>query len=471
MLSLLKNSFGALLLLSLVSACSKDLPPTQETNAPGVEDMAPSTNLFENGAILGKLNPSTRNGGWANFLGPNQDNRIADPGNLNFSALKEPKILWEANLTGGYSAVAIAQGRAITMTYENGHEVIIAFDAATGELLWKNGYILHYGSHFGKGSVFMTRPDVAPHPQLGPRATPTIVGDKVYTIGAGGTLLCLSVENGKILWRKELLEMAGGIVEPEELTKRMGNKQGPPFGYCNSPVVRDGRLFIVPGGGRNNSLAALDAESGETLWLRHSFPYSYSTPLPIVLKGEDQILFFQGSGPVGVDPASGDIKWRYEWLSQENQNTATPVLQKEKLFLSSGYGKGGALIDLKNPDSAEKLWETNKMALHYAPAVYQDGQLIGFHDNILKAIDFETGKDRWAMRGFAKGWVTLVGEHLIVLSGDGKIAIAKAGKKYEEVSSTQLPKELYPIFTGPALADGILYVRSETKLLAIDLRK
>jgi len=336
-----------------------------------------------------------------------------------------------------------------TLVQEDNQEAAVCWDADTGMELWRFRYPCA-GLAFDHGD--------------GPRATPAVDGDRAYFLGAGGALHCLDAADGRMLWHRNL---AGEIGGPGASGKR------PNWGYACSPLVEDDRIFTVTGGTAKNAIAAFDKHTGELLWKAHDDPPSYSSPIAITIDGTRQVVFFTGRGLVGLAPEDGTALWHYPWETNDNCNIATPIASGNYLFLSSGYDRGCALLEICHDGSgwtAGLVYAHKRMRNHIATSVLHQEHLYGFDNAVLACMEFRTGKVRWKQRGFGKGSLLIAGGHLIILGENGKLALAEASPdEYREMASFQvLPGQCW---TLPALADGRLYVRDQQQVLCLDLRK
>src|SRR5207244_5488108 len=157
------------------------------------------------------------------------------------------------------------------------------------------------------------------------RATPTIDGDRVYVLGAGGIFQCLNISDGALLWRHDL---------PAEFGEMPASPNY--WGHCCSPLV-EGRFVIVETRGQRGDVAAFDKRTGELVWKALSDPAGFSSPIAVTLAGVRQLVFFTGAGLVGLSPDDGEALWRYPWQTNDECNIATPVAADRYLFISSGY--------------------------------------------------------------------------------------------------------------------------------------
>ncbi len=381
---------------------------------------------------------------WPHWRGPQYDGISRETGLLQKWPEGGPKILWQTDLPGGYSSVAIAQGRLFTQTKDNKEEIVLCLDADTGKKLWDFRYECDYDQHPSMDERFKS----------GPRATPTVDGDFVYTIGTTGQMFCLEARTGKKVWERDLLKLA--------------DRTCPEFGYCNSALIVGDLLFVHPGGSKGNSLAALKKKDGSVAWQALDDPIGYATPVPIEFNGQAQIIYFTANGLVAVTPADGKPLWRYEWKTDFDLNVATPIHSNGQVFISSNYGKGCALVRLKGKGDPEESWKNLMMQNWFSTSVLHEGHIYGFSNDRLRCVEFATGKRTWDQTGFGRGSLLIADGMLIILSERGELALAEANSK--EFKEKARWKALDgTCWTVPVLAHGKLYLRNQKKLLAVEM--
>lgn len=388
---------------------------------------------------------------WPHFRGPRFDGISRETGLLKSWPPNGPRQLWKVDLTGGFSSVAVAGGRVFTQTREESQEVVLGLDAATGKELWRHRYPADYGaapSFTGGGR---------PQSRTGPRATPVVDGDRLYTLGATGILLCLEAQTGKPVWQQNLCTIAGRDV--------------PSHGFSGSPLVIGDRIYVNPGGKAGKSLAALDKKDGRIVWQALDDAIGYSTPLWVEAGDRSHVIFFTGLGAVGVAPKDGRLLWRYPWKTQYDLNIATPIYADGKIFISSNYGAGGALFRPVEQGEPETLWKKLTMQNHFSTSVLYEGHLYGFSETRLRCVDFQTGEVKWDKIGLGRGSLVVADGHLIALGEGGELILAAATpSEYREVSRCQIFPAQTLTWTVPVVSGGRLFVRHENALVALDLR-
>jgi outer membrane protein assembly factor BamB len=357
--------------------------------------------------------------------------------------------LWSRDLGEGYSAIVVESGRLYTMQRKGDEEVVVCLDAATGETIWETPY----AASPAEGHVHQFG--------AGPRATPLVAGDSVYTIGVSGRLNALEKQTGKIVWSQDLWGSELG-----------GNKLD--HGYSSSPIdYKDTIIALV--GGKDASIVAFDKKSGKAAWKATGFENSYSTPRVLDVDGEQQLVTFMAEHLVGVDPDDGKVLWQYPHTNTWKQNISMPVMaDANTLLLSSpeAGAKGLRLTHEEGKTKVEEIWSTRKIQFYHVTTVRDGDWVYGStgtrEPTFMAAINIKTGEIAWRERGFAKANCVMADGRLIILDEDGNLALAQASPKGLSVlSRTQLFDEV--AWTVPTVVGRTLYVRDKSKILALDL--
>jgi outer membrane protein assembly factor BamB len=381
---------------------------------------------------------------WSQWLGPDR-NAVSNERGLNLDwKKKKPKLLWKVPLGSGFSGMSLVGNRLYTMMSENKREFATAHDATTGKELWRRDV----GPLFedGQGGD-------------GPRTTPTLVGNSAYVMGGHGMVMALDSANGAVRWQKSLVNDFGGKV--------------PTWGYSTSPLVQDGTVFLEAGGALGHALIALNATDGSLRWNVGEYKAGYSSPTPITINGQKQVVYFTAREFVSVDPATGKVLWFYPWKTSYDVSAATPVfVPPDKLLISSGYGTGAAMFRIKpgsGPYVLKELWRSKYMQNKMATSVIHKNHIYGFDDFDLACIDANTGKRTWKQESFGRGTLLLVEGHLVVLGENCKLALLEANPK-RVVIKEEIQLDGDRCWTIPSLSNGVLYVRDLKQMMAFDLR-
>jgi hypothetical protein len=381
---------------------------------------------------------------WPNWRGPHHDGISRETGLAKSWPAGGPKVLWQIDLTGGYCSVVVARDRLFTQTKDKNEDLVLCIDARTGKKLWEYRYPCDYAQYPSLDKRFLT----------GPKATPTVDGDRVCALGNTGLLHCLDVRTGKRIWQRDLLQLA--------------DRPCPEYGYCNSPLVVGDLLFVHPGGSKGNSIAALHKQDGRIAWRALDDRIGWATPVFIEVAGVPQVVYFTGQSAIGVRPADGTLLWRFDWKTTFDINAATPIYSDGHLFLSSNYGSGGVLLRLKAKGAPEVVWKSLAMQNHFSTSVLYQGHLYGFSTDRLRCVEFKTGKVKWDKSDLGKGSLLIADGHLIVLGEHGTLVLAEATPAgYVEKARWQALDGI--CWSVPVLAHGKLYVRNEKRLRTLDL--
>lgn len=394
--------------------------------------------------LLGSLRAGADD--WPYWRGLHRDGISRETGLLKTWPEAGPKVLWKRAVPGGYSSFAVAQGRLYTMTEDRKEEIVLCLDAASGEPIWEHRYPADYDQHPGLDQRFKS----------GPRSTPIVEGGRVYAVGTTGIMHCLDAKQGSVVWKVDLLSL--------------GQRKIPEFGYSNSPLIVGDRVFVHPGGPGGNSLAALDKRTGKVLWKAHDDPIGYSSPIRVQFEGQEQLIHFTGEGITAVKPEDGSPLWRFAWKTAYDLNVATPIYHQGQLFLSSNYGRGAALLKLK-PGGVDEVYRTANMQNHFSTSVLYQGHLYGFSNDRLRCVDWATGEVKWDQRGLGRGSLLLADGHLFALGDKGDLVLAEATPTAYVQKGQVKALQASPCWTGPVLANGRLYVRNETEIVAFDVVK
>jgi outer membrane protein assembly factor BamB len=377
-----------------------------------------------------------------------------------------PKLLWKADdlgvsksLGGGYSSPVVVGGNVYIQDYHDGNERIVCLDAETGKFKWEISFPANYAG---------TDPTYA----IGPRATPSIDGESIYTVSGAGTLFCIEKKADKqatIKWQHELLKEFDGSL--------------PHWGVACSPLL-EGELVIAIAGGKKGSVVAFDKHTGEERWHAGKNPAGYSSPVAATIGGQRVIFALTGDALLAIRPGDGKVTAEYDWKTDHYGNIATPLVVDEYVFISAAYQKGSALLRAEAKGDEVRLVQVyarlgRAFQNHHSTSVFKDRHLFGFDGMIggarLKCVDFETGKvkEDWEATSMrpGSGTILLADKHLIIQTENGELCLVEANPE-----EFHLVARMKGVLSGknnwatPALVDGRLYLRDEQKVLCYDVR-
>jgi len=388
-------------------------------------------------------------GSWTQWGGPTMEFRADSTGLKSEWPTEGPKELWARDLGDGYSAVLIENGRAYTMYREGDDEIVVCLDATTGKTIWQHAYAATpregHVHQFGDG----------------PRATPLISGNLLFTIGVAGHMHALDKKAGQVVWSHALWDEFQGTVLDH--------------GYSSSPVTyKDSVLVLV--GGPGNSVIAFRQKDGAVKWKAHDFKNSYSTPRVLAVDGEEQLVAFMAEEAIGLDPDDGRLRWRFPHQNQWGQNVSMPVMADQHHMLISSPEAGAKGLKLTNVEGGEtkveELWTTRKIQFYHVNTVRDGDWVYGSTGTMgpafLASINIKTGEIGWRERDFAKANCVLADGKLYVLDEDGNLGVTTATPQDLVVHSKV--KFLDGVaWTVPTIAGTTMYVRDQKKLRAVSL--
>jgi hypothetical protein len=276
-----------------------------------------------------------------------------------------------------------------------------------------------------------------------------------------GDLACLRAADGTVVWQKNILKEFGG--------------RNISWLISESPLV-DGSVVVVTPGGRGAGMAALDKMTGKTVWVSKdlSDDAGYASPIVADVGGVRTIMTFTADAGVGVRASDGKLMWRNTSAANGTANIATPVYSDGRVFFTSSYGTGAALIGLKasgNEVRAQEIYFTRDMKNHHGGVVLVNGYIYGFNDSILTCLEFNSGKMVWRDRSVGKGAVTFADGHLYILSENNVVGLVEATPAaYREKGRFSIADQGWPSWAHPVVSGGRLYIRNQGTLTSYDVR-
>jgi outer membrane protein assembly factor BamB len=396
------------------------------------------------------LAATSRAADWPQFRGPHRDNVSKDTGLLQSWPKDGPPLAWKVQgLGGGYSSLSIAGDRIYTLGNKGNVSHVVALERESGKIVWS--------AEIGKAGG-----------NLG--CTPTVEDGRVYALGQEGDLVCLEAKDGQRVWHRHLLKEFGGVYGG--------------WHYCESPLV-DGDQVIVTPGGKAATMIALDKRTGKTVWqcaipLEHT-EAGYSSVVVAKVGGVKHYVQLLNGGVVGVG-TDGRYLWKYEKLGPNTANIPTPIVLKDQVLAVAGYGKGGALLQLKangkNVTATEVYFKRELTNKHGGVVVVGD-YVYGDTDDQGRPFcaEVKTGKVLWKRdrnegKGGGSASLTYADGRLYIHYDNGVAALVEASAKgYKEVGSFKVPKTQGPAWAHPLVVAGRLYLREGDMLYCYDVRE
>ncbi|MBI3408563.1 MAG: PQQ-like beta-propeller repeat protein [Planctomycetes bacterium] len=430
---------------------------------------------------------------WPQWLGPKRDGVWRENGLLDKFPKEGPKVLWRADVGEGYAGPAVAGGRvfiadrvlakdaanpksAFSRTRVEGKERVLCLDEAKGTILWKQEYDCPYQISYASG----------------PRTTPVVSGDRVYTYGAMGDLLCLDVKTGNIYWHKKLMKEY--------------NVEAPTWGFAGHPLIDGNRLFCLVGG-KGSVAVAFDKDTGRELWkaLSAAEP-GYAPPTMIEQAGKKQLILWHPESVNSLNPETGEVYWTIPWVGKAKSKSArlgagmsipTPRLFGDRLFLTCFYD-GSLMLKLNGVGTPSILWKAggksenadDTVALHavMVTPVFKGDYIYGVCSyGEMRGLKADSGERLWDTHQYTTGksqrwgnaFIVEQGDRFILFNEQGDLILAKFHPKgHEEISRAHIldptntmapPPGRRVIWSHPAFANRHVYARNDREIICVSM--
>jgi outer membrane protein assembly factor BamB len=382
---------------------------------------------------------------WPQWRGPNRDGVSTETGLLNQWPAGGPPVAWTSSGLGhGYGSVAVSGEHLYVQGTAGRSSVVVCLRRSDGGRVWSRALGKTLDQEKGGG----------------PRGTPTVDGDVLFALSEAGDLACLRTADGGVVWARNILEDFGG--------------RNPNWLLSESPLV-DGPHVIVTPGGRGAGLAALDKQTGKTVWTSKALSdrAAYSSAIAADVQGVRTIVTLTSEAAVGVRAGDGKLMWRYTKAANDTANVTTPVFFANRVFVTSAYNTGAALLRLRAENGevmADEVYFTREMMNHHGGVIFVNGYLYGYSNAILTCLETETGKVMWRDRSVGKGSLTYADGRLYVLGEGNAVGLVDASPAgYVERGRFQIADQGWPSWAHPVVSGGRLYLRNQGVLAAHDV--
>jgi outer membrane protein assembly factor BamB len=402
---------------------------------------------------------------WTSFLGPAHNATSAE---TRLSRTLPPPLVWEFGKGTSYTSPAVVGDRLLFVHRIADEEIVECMHAETGARHWSFRYATDFEDRYGYNN--------------GPRSSPVVDGERVYTVGAQGQLHCLELRSGKLVWGRNI---AAEYKVPQDF-----------FGTASTPLVEGTLLILNVGAPGGPCVVGLDKTTGREVWRAgKEWGPSYASPVPAAVHGRRRIFVFAGGestpptgGLLSIDPANGRVDFSFPWRSRsyESVNASCPVVFDNKVFVSASYRTGGALLEIRPDFTHRVIWTTQEFGLHWNTPIYRNGFLYGFDgrnepDASLACVDAASGKVVWRatpewnetfnvggtrrqqLLGTYRGSLLAVDGQFLCLGEMGHLVwMDLSPKGYKELSHAWLfaARESWAL---PVLSRGLLYVVQNTR--------
>jgi outer membrane protein assembly factor BamB len=403
-----------------------------------------STRIGTLGALLAAIGGSAfflQAEDWPCWRGPRHDGISRETNWVSQWPADGPPIAWKTKVGLGFSTFVVSGGHAVTTGHADDQDTVWCLDAETGKPIWKHSFAADLGDKFFEG---------------GTTGTPTLDGDRVYSLNRWGEVFCFESATGKVVWTKNIATETGIRV--------------PGWGFGGAPLVHENIVLLNVG----EAGVALDKSTGALLWKSANKDAGYSTPLPFRKQGEWFAAFGSEKSYLAVNLKTGKEAWRIRWLTQYGVNATDPILDGDDVFVSTGYGKGSGRFHLGEGEP-QPVWKSRTFHTQMNSAVRIGGFLYGVDGDStergsLKCLDWATGEEKWAFPDIGPGSVTAAGDRLLVMNDRGELMTGPAS------SDGFKPTARAQVLGGkcwivPVLANGRLYCRNARgDVVVLDLR-
>ena len=381
---------------------------------------------------------------WPGFRGRNRDSVVRGIRVATDWETSPPEELWRRPVGPGVGSFSVRGQQVFTQEQRGDQEVVSSYLLATGEPVWRHADpVRFWDSHAGAG----------------PRGTPTVAGDRLYTLGGTGLLTALDARTGRRLWGRDVA------------TDHDVFSSG--WGFAGSPLVV-GQVVIVAAIG---TLAAYDAETGAPRWSAPDGGDSYSSPHPVTLDGVPQVLLLASDGVTSVAPADGRVLWTHDWA------TASRIVQPALTASGDILVGAGGFAGLQRVSATraagkhggwttEVRWTTRGLKPYFNDFVAHEGHAYGFDGSILASVDLETGGRAWKGGRYGHGQLLLLADQdlLLILGERGNLALVDATPTgFSE--RARVPAIEGKTWNHPVLVDDILLVRNTEEMAAFRLSR
>ena len=380
------------------------------------------------------ISPSSkgdRTSNWPNWMGPMHDGISTEAGWSSVWPEDGLTVRWTADLGTGFSSFSIVDGLAYSMGHSDGKETVWCLDAESGRKIWSHSYPAVLNPNLYEG---------------GPGSTPTVHGNMVFSLSIDGRLIGFRRKTGEIAWEVDLQkEIEVGMHE---------------WGFNASPYIQGNQLLLECG-----RVVSFNWKTGQKLWQSPRHRAGYGSVRPFELNGKQLLASLDCEGLRISQSNDGSEVAFSPWPSPFGTNSTTPIVVKDRIFVSTGYNVGSAMFRLAS-GRLEQQYSHRNMRNHFNNSIFYKGNLYGFDGNSnlgrvvrLTCMDFETGEVNWKQAGLGCGALIIANGHLLILSDRGDLVLADASPDgFKEIARSKFLEGR--CWTAPVLLNGQVYGRN-----------
>ncbi len=381
---------------------------------------------------------------WPGFRGPERDSIVRGV-RIETDWSKSPPVeLWRRPIGPAWSSFAVRGNLVYTQEQRGEHEAVSCYALSTGEPVWRHLDAVRFWESNGGA---------------GPRGTPTLYEDRVYTMGATGIVNALDAGSGAVLWSRNAATDTGKAI--------------PDWGFASSPLLIADLVVVAAAG----QLAAYDIAAGDLRWIGPAGGTGYSSPHLATIDGVAQILLVSGGRVISVAPADGSLLWEHAW--KPGGSIVQPALVADgDVLITSVYEMGGiglcriAVAHGPGGWTVEERWTSRGLKPYYNDFVVHEGHAYGFDNSILACIDLEDGARKWKGGRYGYGQLVLLADCdlLLLVSEDGELAlVAATPEQFTELA--RFPALEAKTWNHPVLVGDVLLVRNSEEMVAFRLSR
>ncbi len=351
------------------------------------------------------------------FLGNTGQNRVDGVTLARDWKANPPREVWRREVGPAWTGFVVAGGLALTQEQRGPEEFVVAYALATGRPVWSHARSVRFVEFQGGD---------------GPRATPTIIGDKVFVMGATGWLACHELLTGGLLWETDVLS------EPKAKNPTWAKSCSPLFIPSQTVPGKDAidRIIVTGGDAPGPTLLAYDAKTGAKIWQAGTDGASYATPVLAKLAGREVILSVNATSVTVHDIALGNILGTHPWPGMFPKCSDPIFVSGDKILVTAGYQMGDHLLKAQAQGDSIQLdlvWSGKGIRTGFSNCVIRDNTAYGIDDTILAAIDLKDGKRLWKSERVGSGQVLMVGDLLLVQTEPGPILLVEVSPEGSKV--------------------------------------
>jgi len=338
---------------------------------------------------------------WPSFRGPSRDGKLFGVSLSEDWNASPPKLIWKTQIGPGWSSFSVAGNRLFTQEQRGEKEAVVCLDAKTGESIWDYEYVSRFWESVAGA---------------GPRATPTIADEGLFSLGANGILTCLNAATGAKIWERDI---------------QVDSKRKPPmWGFASSPLVTEGVVIVHAGGAEDKGILAYDATTGEPRWSTASGDHSYSSAQSASLEGISGVLMETNAGLQFINPKDGSTIWKFDSPSS-NYRTLQPLVLGNSILLANSLGEGTKRLSVTRDGERwdiKEEWASRDMKPDFNDFVEHQGSLYGFDGSIFACVDLATGKRQWKKGRYGNGQVLILCDagQMLLTSEAGELVLLRA---------------------------------------------